>query len=217
VPYPVAAARPASRLPFALEIARERLRDTLSLPTDVPDGRVAAVAAILRERDGETELLFIRRAKRRGDPWSGHMAWPGGKREPNDPSLLACAVRETHEEIGLDLEAAAECIGTLRAWHHEGPALTRLRGVFPFVFALRPGAAECAAPLRARADEVQETIWIPLSYFASWKSRTPWKWAAPMLPPIPPAYRYRGHLVWGLTQWMLADLLARLADVPSSL
>lgn len=175
---------------------------------------MAAVAAILRLRGGEVELLFIRRAKRRGDPWSGHMAWPGGKREPGDASLVACAVRETREEIGLDLEFNAELIGTLRGWRHEGGAPGRLRAVFPFVFALHTAGAQQAVAIQARPDEVQEAIWIPLSYFTTWRSRVPWKWAARWLPRVPPAYRYRGHLVWGLTQWMLADLLRRRADEP---
>ncbi len=50
-----------------------------------------------------TDLLFIRRAEKSGDPWSGHMAFPGGHMESSDASLLAAAIRETQEEIGLDL------------------------------------------------------------------------------------------------------------------
>ena len=76
-----------------------------------PSTRQAAVAIILRERVREgvrsgtnvTDLLFIRRAEKNGDPWSGHMAFPGGHIESSDTSLLDAAIRETREEIGLDL------------------------------------------------------------------------------------------------------------------
>ena len=70
----------------------------------------AAVAVILRPAPGETldstEILFIKRAERDGDPWSGHMAFPGGHMEPDDSDLKESAIRETKEEIGLDLRDA---------------------------------------------------------------------------------------------------------------
>jgi 8-oxo-dGTP pyrophosphatase MutT (NUDIX family) len=189
---------------------RSALRDTLPRHAYDGDGRVAAVAAVLRERDGRAELLFIRRATRRGDPWSGHMAWPGGKREPGDGDLLACAVRETREEIGLDLAGAADVIGTLRGWRNDGRSPGRLQGVFPYVFALRPSATAASAPFLLDPAEVQEAVWVPLSYFTAWRCRRPWAFLARWLPAVPPAYRYEGRLIWGLTQWMLADLIERV-------
>ena len=62
----------------------------------------SAVAAILRDADN-LQLLFIERARVEGDPWSGDIAFPGGRVEPQDNDLQAAAERETHEEIGLDL------------------------------------------------------------------------------------------------------------------
>ena len=81
-----------------------------SLVTPGEDTRQAAVAVILREHDeqtGQSDLLFIQRANRDGDPWSGQMAFPGGHREPQDPNLMAAAMRETQEEIGLSLANAS--------------------------------------------------------------------------------------------------------------
>lgn len=77
------------------------------LKAEVPDdGRTkAAVAMILRQGDKGVELLYIQRAHHENDPWSGNIAFPGGKANP-DESLRAAAERETAEEIGLDLAEA---------------------------------------------------------------------------------------------------------------
>ena len=63
--------------------------------------RRAAVAMILRDEGGEAQILMIKRAARDGDPWSGHMAFPGGRMEKEDQSLRETAIRETFEEVGL--------------------------------------------------------------------------------------------------------------------
>ena len=82
---------------------------------DVGDGtREAAVAAILRPGD-HTEALFILRASREGDPWSGQMAFPGGHKDPEDISIRHTAERETWEEIGLDLSRHARHLGGVRS------------------------------------------------------------------------------------------------------
>ncbi len=96
----------------------------------------AAVALILRDGEAGIELLFIRRAEHPQDPWSGQMAFPGGRAETGDADLLATAVRETAEEIGLDLAHAAEPLGAL----DEVRAMARMRPmdltIQPFVFRL---------------------------------------------------------------------------------
>src|SRR5512147_1311947 len=76
-------------------------------------GRQAAVAILLAERDGDAHALLIQRAERPGDPWSGHMAFPGGHREPHEHDLFLTAARETFEEVGIDLHRQAEAIGRL--------------------------------------------------------------------------------------------------------
>ncbi|MFT5088134.1 MAG: 8-oxo-dGTP pyrophosphatase MutT (NUDIX family) [Candidatus Latescibacterota bacterium] len=70
------------------------------------EGHNASVAAIIRPDNDDTQLLFIERARVDGDPWSGDIAFPGGRIEESDPTLRATAERETHEEIGLHLQGA---------------------------------------------------------------------------------------------------------------
>ena len=82
-------------------------RPSLQLePDDRTLARQAATALVLRPRtDDALELLFIKRAEWAGDPWSGQVAFPGGRHEPHDPDLLTTSVRETQEETGIDLAA----------------------------------------------------------------------------------------------------------------
>ena len=103
-------ASPLQRLSSALAEFRPLLIE--------PRGRrQASVALMLRERNLGLELLVIRRAENELDPWSGHMALPGGGREPADESVYDTARRETLEEIGVDL--------------YEGRSLGRLDDVGP--------------------------------------------------------------------------------------
>ncbi len=96
----------------------------------------AAVAAILRQGRGGVEILFIHRAEDPRDPWSGHMAFPGGRVDPGDDSRLAAAIRETREEVGLDLEDLGERIGRLSDVQAIGRGRPLSMVITPFVFAV---------------------------------------------------------------------------------
>jgi 8-oxo-dGTP pyrophosphatase MutT (NUDIX family) len=172
--------------------------------------RQAAVAAILRapHPSAEAEVLLVRRSERAGDPWSGHMAFPGGRRDDTDPTLLATAVRETREEVGLDLDQH----GTLLARLPDTPAVARgVRvGIIisPFVFALR-AASERPPELRLN-DEIAEAVWAPLGPLARGELATTHPYNHEGRRFDMPGFRVGERVVWGLTYHMLRALLEAL-------
>lgn len=191
-----------------LNFIRERLAghqpETFD-PTETT--RQAAVAVILRPtpaRNSGTDILFIKRAEKDGDPWSGHMAFPGGHLEPSDADLQAASMRETHEEIGLDL-SPAEYLGALdqqRAMPRGRP-LNML--IAPHVFMLN------GDPVFDINYEVAEVVWTDLALLISGERHT-WE-TRPMAgqPTVFNGYRLeRGHFVWGLTYRMLKSFFATL-------
>src|SRR5438309_7665496 len=112
----------------------------------------AAVAVILHDGDEGLEALFIHRAVRAGDTWSGQIAFPGGRRDPGDVDLLATAIRETGEEVGVDL-SGAERLGVLDDLYPRTPVLPPVV-VRPFVLALT------SRPLFVVCAEVQEAFGV---------------------------------------------------------
>jgi len=168
------------------------------------------VAAIVRDGRGGAELLLIRRSEREGDPWSGHIAFPGGRVESGEEPDEA-VVRETQEEIGLDLRRAARLLGGLAdvmAKAHGKPLPLIVR---PFVFALPvfgPGDEE-EAPFSPNS-EVQEVMWVPLSFLQDRGNRGTLIWRIAGVPIELPCYRFGGgdQVLWGLTLKMVDELLA---------
>jgi ADP-ribose pyrophosphatase len=118
--------------------------------------RRAAVAIIFRAGvEGDPELLFIKRAEYEGDPWSGQVAFPGGRREDHDTSLEQTAIRETREETGIDLSAGGRIIGALDEVQPQSVRLPELV-VAPFV------AVVHGAPELTLTSEVASAFWLPL-------------------------------------------------------
>jgi 8-oxo-dGTP pyrophosphatase MutT (NUDIX family) len=90
--------------PITISSIVDSLRGRSPTVHRVPIERHASVAMILEPGEREHSVLFIERARKKTDPWSGQIAFPGGRREPVDVDECAVAVRETREEIGIALE-----------------------------------------------------------------------------------------------------------------
>ena len=133
------------------------------------EGLRAAVAAIMREHEGRPELLFIKRADRQDDPWSGHMAFPGGRKQSTDRSLLHTAERETLEEIGLDLTSGARVVA-------------RLPDVMPYSQMPHPLTVTAflfvqSAPSELTLnEEVAAVVWAPLEGVLRGDGATKFRW-----------------------------------------
>ena len=164
----------------------------------------AAVAVMLHDGDDGLEVLFIHRAVRVGDTWSGQIAFPGGRRDPGDRDLLATAIRETHEEIGVDL-AAAEQLGVLDDLYPRTPILPPVV-VRPFVFALT------ARPLVTASAEVQDAFWVPLRSLEAPGVRGEITVDHPGIPPRTlPAYHLVNHTIWGMSERILTPLISLIS------
>jgi len=154
----------------------------------------AAVAILLHDgaNGAGLEALFIHRAERAGDTWSGQIAFPGGRREPSDADLRATAIRETREEIGVDL-AAAEALGVLDDLYPRTPVLPPVV-VRPFVFGL------LERPPITIDEEVQDSFWVSLHDLTAPGARGEVRSL--------PAYVVGKHTIWGMTERILSNLLS---------
>lgn len=181
---------------------REALHGFAGAPTPDadPDRRQAAVSLVLRGGP-DLELLLIRRAEAEGDPWSGQMALPGGRHDPEDPSLLHTAVRETLEETGVLLETVAHHLGRLSRLD---PSTRRLPAVSvtPFVFGVGPEVSAHVA-----SHEVDEVFWVPLSALRSPTSAGTHRHRHGELVRLFPSFNVMGQVIWGLTYRVLEEFL----------
>ena len=177
----------------------EKIRSSLSAHVPETEPTIvhsdAAVAMILREVRGAPELLFIERAQREGDPWSGHMAFPGGRLDPGDERAQSAAERETLEEVGVDL-AGAEVLGRLDDLRGRNAAAPN-RGmvISAFVYHLvDPG------PLQLNW-EVEDAFWFPVAALLDPQRHVEHVVAhhAQMTYPGILVGEPERHVVWGLT------------------
>src|SRR5213079_3564141 len=145
------------------------------------------------------ETLFIHRAVRAGDTWSGQIAFPGGRREPTDPDLLTTAIRETLEEVGVDL-SGAERLGVLDDLYPRTPVLPPVV-VRPFVFALARRAA------LVPSDEVQRAFWLPLGRLSEPGVRREVTLTLRGAVRVLPAYVVDGEMIWGMTERILTPFV----------
>jgi 8-oxo-dGTP pyrophosphatase MutT (NUDIX family) len=185
-----------------LQEARIKLRDYR--PTEIPleAGMIpAAVAVILHDGAEGLEALFIHRAVRAGDTWSGQIAFPGGRRDPGDTDLLATAIRETMEEVGVDL-SSAERLGVLDDLYPRTPVLPPVV-VRPFVFALTGRPTIVASP------EAQDAFWVSFRALQAPGVRGEVIVDHPGIPRRAlPAYTLGNRTIWGMSERILTPLIS---------
>lgn len=170
------------------------------------DVRRAAILLALRARqDGEPEILMIKRADAEGDPWSGHIALPGGRMEPGDRDLSVTAVRETREETGVDVARDGRLLGFL------DDLMPRTPTIAPIV--IRPYVALVRADVEIVASyEVAAAFWVPLSALrlqAAWGTGTVQVRGADRRVSV---FQHGEYVVWGLTERVLRQFLAYVGD-----
>ena len=170
--------------------------------------RRAAVAAIAREHEGHAELLFIQRAEHPLDPWSGQMAFPGGRVDPTDATEQSAAERETREEVGLDLERDGIFLGRLDEIQARARGGVLPLGIAPFVFWLAASVEVGISP------EVQQAVWIPLLELYSPRNRKTLDYSMDGQLYTLPSIVSGDKVIWGLTLRILGDLLGRLERGP---
>lgn len=163
------------------------------VPVDLAD---AAVLVLARSHDQGLEILAEQRAQREGDPWSGQVGLPGGRRDSQDRSLTETVLRELHEEVGLtanSVEGGPRIFGVRRA---------RPSGLRVAVFL---GRVASSPDPSARTDpaEVTGTFWFPMSRLERVESRPRKTIFGEMLVDT---VEHEGHIVWGFTLRVLREV-----------
>jgi 8-oxo-dGTP pyrophosphatase MutT (NUDIX family) len=182
----------------------DKLRRNLSNEESQLKGASASVAVIL---DSKMRVIMIRRANKENDPWSNQIAFPGGKRERDDRRYVDTAIRETREELGIDLSKDSEFLGYLGIFStHTGKML-----VVPSVFYSNNR-------LEPRPNgEVSGFYWIELSSLGSNKTNYAFYREGKLV--MNDAFNFEDCIIWGLSYRILIKLLSilgsRLKAMPS--
>ena len=178
------------------------LRSRLSPPSGAPrflGPDHAAVVMLVTLRRGSLEALFAKRAEDPRDPWSGQIAFPGGRSKEIDATLVQTACREFFEETYVDICKRAEVLGSLDTIHPRNrPSMT----VTPFV------AFSDTKFVFTPSREVVEIFWAPLDGLR--REAVDINVGGEVLKRIP-AFVIEGHVVWGLTARIVDSLLTLLS------
>jgi 8-oxo-dGTP pyrophosphatase MutT (NUDIX family) len=197
------------RHPHVARLMRSLAEHPPVVASPEPHMRLAAILLALRARsDGEPELLMIKRAVAEGDPWSRHIACPGGRMEPEDRDLTVTAVRETFEETGVDVARHGRLLGHLDDISPRTPALPPIV-IRPYVALVRAGVE--IVPSR----EVAAAFRVPVS---AQREQTAWGLGRVQVGSVErevSVFQHGDYVVWGLTERVLRQLLDYMGEPPS--
>jgi 8-oxo-dGTP pyrophosphatase MutT (NUDIX family) len=173
----------------------EKLSETLKT-TESADTS-AAVVVLLRLADQDFQVLFVKRAEKLTDPWSGQTAFPGGKRDPEDKDLKETVVRETLEETGINIFVRCRLLGAMESMRStQRPEMK----ILPFVL-----LQEKEQEIKLN-EELTEYFWTPLKEMDLNKGCIKYRCEDF------PAFIIGGNVIWGLTYRILYNLLASLSS-----
>jgi 8-oxo-dGTP pyrophosphatase MutT (NUDIX family) len=170
----------------------EKLRKRLK-PFSEQVQAAAAVALIMREDEGNLELLVVKRVENPKDPWSGQMALPGGRSEPGDRNLKETAIRETLEETNVNLLVEAQFLGVLEPLRS---AVRHEMSILPFIFLLNH-----EPEIKLSGEELEKYIWVTPRQLLVNKGSTKFSFGTF------PAYIIGDSTIWGLTYTILTKFL----------
>ena len=211
-PDPTAANDNAPERTFARQI--DLIRRKLSTVTPAPraalanKSNAAAVLMPLFERAGRLHVVYIRRSDHVASH-RGQVAFPGGRVDPVDATLLDAALREAHEEVGIH-PSTVEVVGAFPTMQTTTSGIV----VAPFV-----GVIPSDAPLKPQISEVAEIFDVPLTALRDPKFRGDYEWKSDRPASRSskfPAILHGGQIIWGLTLRITLNLLELLDSVPSS-
>ena len=167
----------------------------------------ASVAVVLNTVNEKPNVLFIKRTENPGDSYSGHVAFPGGKMSEADSNPLDTAVRETVEEVGINLNDNSICIGRLddlKPLNPNGPKFI----VSPFLFILQNDII-----VEINKDEVEQYMWITLEHLSdvnNMRIRYKQRGKETIEDYV---YSYRSFLIWGMTGRIINSLLKEVSVI----
>ena len=163
------------------------------------DGHTEAAVALILRASAELEVLLIKRAESERDPWSGHVALPGGRRDAKDADLTQTSIRETAEETGVELSSSGWSLGRLGRVVPSHPTLPPIT-ITPYVFGV-PETIEA----NANSAEVDQVLWVTLPVLLDPKTRGTTNILLPEGSADFPCYWVDGHAIWGLTFRILSE------------
>ncbi len=183
-----------------IERLARALRDRPGAPLHTTEpARRAAVALILRLGGSDAlEILLIKRATYAGDPWSGHIAFPGGRQEPGDATLEHTAIRETWEETAIDLTRQGVVLGWLNDVQPRTPVLPPLV-ITPYVALVPSDICPQTGP------EVAEAFWAPVRALQEPQASREVVLELTGGPRAVSSFQHRGYTIWGLTERILRN------------